>query len=334
MKMTKLGTHGPHVSAIGLGSLSLGKSGPFGASQDDEGIRTIHEAIDRGVTLIDTGDFYGSGDNELLVGRALAGARRDKVVVSVKFGALRGPGGQMLGIDARPVAVKNFAAYSLKRLGLEVIDVYRPARLDPNVPIEETVGAIAELIQAGHVRYVGLSEVGMATIRRAHAVHPIADVQMEYSLATRSPEEEIFPGLHELGIGATLFGVLSRGLLSGSRPSGPRDVRAHLPRFVGEAGRDNESLVATLRGFASSLGRTPAQLCMAWALAKEPTFVPISGARTPAQLDVLDALERPLTGAEMAELDRLLPKGVFQGSRYPEAAMAQLDSERQSAKTR
>ncbi len=195
MKTTKLGAQGPQVSAIGLGSLSMGRSGPFGASRDEEGIRTIAAAIDRGVSLLDTGDFYGSGDNELLVGRALAGQRRDRVVVSVKFGAMRDPGGRMLGLDARPVAVKNFAAYSLRRLGIEVIDVYRPARLDPNVPIEETVGAIKDLIEAGYVRHVGLSEVGVETIRRAHAVHPIADVQMEYSLATRSPEDKIFPVL-------------------------------------------------------------------------------------------------------------------------------------------
>jgi aryl-alcohol dehydrogenase-like predicted oxidoreductase len=328
MRMTKLGTQGPQVSAIGLGSLSMGRSGPFGASSDDEAIRTIHAALDRGVTLIDTGDFYGSGDNEMLVGRALAGRRRQDVVVSVKFGAMRDPAGRMLGLDTRPVAVKNFAAYSLKRLGLDVIDVYRPARLDSNVPIEETVGAIQELIDAGYVRHVGLSEVGADTIRRAHAVHPIADVQMEYSIATRSPEEKIFPVLHELGIGATLFGVLSRGLLSGSTPTAPTDVRAHLPRFSGEAGLYNETLVEKLRVLAAKGSRTPAQLCMAWVLAKQPSFVPLSGARTPAQLDVLDTVERPLDVEEIDELERLIPKGAFQGSRYPEAQMGTLDSER------
>jgi aryl-alcohol dehydrogenase-like predicted oxidoreductase len=327
MKTTALGAHGPQVSAIGLGSLAMGRCGPFGASQDDEGIRTLHEAIDRGVTLVDTADFYGNGESEMLVGRAIAG-RRDKVVLSVKFGVLRGPNGQMLGLDCRPAAVKNFAAYSLKRLGTEVIDVYRPARLDPSLPVEDTVGAIADLIKAGYVRYVGLSEVGAETIRRAHAVHPIADVQMEYSIATRSPEEKVFPVLHELGIGATLFGVLSRGLLSGSRPSGPRDVRAHLPRFSGLAGRENEALVDRLRVFATKIGLTPAQACMAWALAKQPTSVPISGARTPAQLDVLGAVDRPLSAEEMEELETLLPKGAFKGSRYPEAQMADLDSER------
>lgn len=328
MKTKKLGQEGPTVSAIGLGSLSMGRSGPFGASGDDEGIRTIHAALDRGVTLLDTADFYGSGDNEALVGRALAGHRRDGIVVSVKFGAMRDPAGRMLGLDARPLAVKNFAAYSLRRLGIDVIDVYRPARLDPNVPIEETIGAIKDLIDAGYVRHVGLSEVCAATIRRAHAVHPIADVQMEYSIATRTPEEKVFPVLRELGIGATFFGVLSRGLLSGSKPAHPSDVRAHLPRFSGEAGQHNEHLVEKLRTFAMKGGRTPAQLCMAWVLAKEPCFVPLSGARTPAQLEALDAVERPLSADELDELERLVPKGSFQGSRYPEAQMSALDSER------
>lgn len=328
MKTTKLGEHGPLVSTIGLGCMSMGKSGTYGPAGDDEGIRTIHEAIDRGVTLIDTGDFYGMGDSEMLVGRALAGGRRSQVVVSVKFGGMRDPGGQFLGVDTRPVAVKNFAAYSLKRLGVEVIDVYRPARLDPSVPIEETVGAIADLIKAGYVRYVGLSEVGAETIRRAHAVHPIVDLQIEYSLASRSPEEKIFPVLHELGIGATLYGVLSRGLLSGSRPTGPKDFRAHLPRFSGQAAADNEGLVEKLRAFAAKVGRTPAQVCMAWVLAKEPKLVPIVGARKPSQLDVLDAVERPLTADELGELERLIPKGAFKGSRYAEVQMAHLDSER------
>jgi aryl-alcohol dehydrogenase-like predicted oxidoreductase len=328
MKTTKLGNQGPQVSAIGLGCMSMGKTGPYGASDDGEAIHTIHEAVDRGVTLIDTGDFYGMGENEMLVGRALAGGRRDKVVVSVKFGAMREPGGQWGGIDTRPVAVKNFAAYSLKRLGLDVIDIYRPARLDPKVPIEETVGAIADLIKAGHVRYLGLSEVGVETIRRAHAVHPVVDLQIEYGLASRSPEDKIFPVLHELGISATLYGVLSRGLLSGSKPTRATDFRAHLPRFSGQAGKENEALVEKLRAFAAKVERSPAQVCVAWVLAKEPALVPILGARKPSQLDVLDAVDRPLSAVEVAELERLIPKGAFQGSRYAEAQMAHLDSER------
>jgi aryl-alcohol dehydrogenase-like predicted oxidoreductase len=328
MKTTKLGAKGPQVSAIGLGCMSMGKSGAYAATTDDEGIRTIHEAIDRGVTLLDTGDFYSMGESEMLVGRALAGGRRDKVQVSVKFGAMRDPGGQFVGIDTRPVAVKNFAAYSLKRLGIETIDIYRPCRLDPAVPIEETVGAIAELIKTGHVKHIGLSEMGADTIRRAHAVHPIVDLQIEYSLASRAPEEKIFPVLHELGISATLYGVLSRGLLSGSKPTGPSDFRKHLPRFAGEAGKQNEELVERLRAFAGKIGRTPAQVCVAWALAKEPKLVPIIGARKPSQLDVLDVVDNPLTPDELGELERLVPKNAFKGSRYAEAQMAHLDSEK------
>ncbi len=328
MKTTKLGEKGPLVSAIGLGCMSMGKSGMYGASADEEGIRTIHEAIDRGVTLIDTGDFYAMGENELLVGRALAGGRRDKVQVSVKFGGMRDPSGAFIGLDMRPVAVKNFAAYSLKRLGVEVIDIYRPCRLDPQVPIEETIGAIADLIKAGYVRHIGLSEMGPGTIRRAHAVHPIVDLQIEYSLASRAPEDNIFPVLHELGISATLYGVLSRGLLSGSKPDGASDYRKHLPRFSGDAGRENADLVEKLRAFSAKVGRTPAQVSVAWALAKEPRLVPIIGARKPSQLDVLDAADRPLDHEQLAELERLIPKNAFKGDRYPEIQMAHLDSEK------
>lgn len=329
MKTTKLGNHGPQVSAIGLGCMSMGKSGWYGAAANDEGIRTIHEAIDRGVTLLDTGDFYGMGDNEMLVGRALAGGRRDKVQISVKFGGMRDPSGAFIGLDMRPVAVKNFAAYSLKRLGIEAIDIYRPGRVDPQVPIEETVGAIADLVKAGYVKHIGLSEVGVETIRRAHAVHPIVDLQIEYSLASRSPEDKIFPVLHELGISATLYGVLSRGLLSGSKPSGPTDFRSYLPRFTGDAAAKNQDVVERLAAFAKASGRTPAQVCVAWALAKQPRLVPLVGARKPAQLvDVLGALDRPLSAEELAELERIVPAGAVEGSRYQAAQMAHLDSER------
>jgi aryl-alcohol dehydrogenase-like predicted oxidoreductase len=328
MKTTKLGATGPLVSAIGLGCMSMGKSGMYGAATDEEGIRTIQEAVDRGVTLIDTGDFYGMGDNELLVGRALAGGRRDKVQISVKFGGLRDPAGQFIGLDLRPMAVKNFAAYSLKRLGVDVIDVYRPCRLDPQVPIEDTIGAIADLIRAGYVRHVGLSEVGADTIRRAHAVHPVVDLQIEYSLASRGPEEKIFPVLRELGISATLYGVLSRGLLSGSTPNGSGDYRQHLPRFAGTEGKENLGLVDRLREFASRVGTTPAQVCVAWALAKVPQFVPVVGARKPSQLDVLAVADAPLNGDQLGELERLLPKNAFKGSRYADVQMAHLDSEK------
>lgn len=325
-KTTKLGNTGPEVFPLGLGC--MGMSGMYGKSTDDEGIAAIHAAIERGVTLLDTGDFYGMGHNEMLIRRAIEG-RRDRVQISVKFGALRSPDQGWLGVDTRPAAVKNFAAYSLKRLGVDVIDVYRPARLDPNVPIEDTVGAIKDLIDKGYVRHVGLSEVGADTIRRAHATHPVVDLQIEYSIASRGPEDKIFPVLHELGISATLYGVLSRGLLSGSKPALGQDFRAFLPRFAGEAGEKNAKLADELKKLAESGGRTAAQLCLGWVLAKEPKLVPLMGARTTKQLeDMLRVLDKPLSAAEVAELEKLIPKDAIAGTRYMEAQMAHLDSER------
>jgi aryl-alcohol dehydrogenase-like predicted oxidoreductase len=324
-RTTKLGNTGPDVFPIALGC--MGMSGIYGQTTDDEGVATIHAAIERGVTLIDTGDFYDMGHNEMLVRRGIEG-RRDKVQISVKFGAMRGPDGAFVGVDCRPAAVKNFASYSLKRLGIDVIDIYRPARLDPAVPIEDTVGAIKELIDKGYVRHVGLSEVGVDTIRRAHAVHPIVDLQIEYAIATRGPEAKIFPVLAELGIGATLYGVLSRGLLSGSKPSGGKDFRAHLPRFAGEEGKRNAEVVEKLKKLAAAGGRTPAQLCIAWALAKQPRLVPLIGIRTREQLDaVLKTLDKPLTAKEVADLEALVPPGAIEGTRYQAAQMAHLDSE-------
>jgi len=325
--MTKLGTQGPDVFPIALGCMGMSPD-MYGPADEAAGIATIHAALDRGVTLIDTGDFYGMGHNEMLVGKALK-SRRDRALVSVKFGALRAPDHSWTGVDARPVALKNFAAYSLQRLGVDVIDVYRPARLDPNVPIEDTIGAIKELVEKGYVRYVGLSEVGAETVRRAHAVHPIADLQIEYSLVTRKPETSIFPTLKELGIGATLYGVLSRGLLSGSKPTGMTDFRAHLPRFSPENAGRNEGVIERIRAFAARRGQTPAQLLVAWTLAKQPGLLPTIGARTVEQItSVLDALERPLSPGEVAELEALVPPDAIRGSRYPDAQMAHLDSER------
>src|SRR6185295_12262190 len=294
----QLGKAGPEVFALGLGC--MGMSWAYGPADEKESVATIQAAIERGVDLLDTGDFYGMGHNEMLVGRAIAG-RRDRVLVSVKFGGMRGPDGAFIGIDTRPVAVKNFVAYSLKRLGVDVIDIYRPARLDPAVPIEDTVGAIAELIKAGYVRSIGLSEVGVETIRRAQRVHPIVDLQIEYSIASRAPEAKIFPALHELGVGATLYGVFSRGLLTGSllfgSPSGaaPGDYRQHLPRFAAAHREQNQAAVRALHEFGRERGLTPGQLMVAWVLAKQPHFVPLIGAKTVAQLeDALGALGRPL----------------------------------------
>jgi aryl-alcohol dehydrogenase-like predicted oxidoreductase len=325
-RTVKLGSSGPDVFPIGLGC--MGMSGVYGPTDDAESIRTIHAALERGVTLFDTGDFYGMGHNEMLLGRALAG-RRDRAIVSVKFGALRGPDGAWLGMDTRPAAVKAFAAYSLRRLGLETIDVYRPARLDPAVPIEDTVGAIADLVKAGYVRHIGLSEMGADTIRRAHRVHPIVDLQIEYSLASRAPEASIFPVLAELGISATLYGVFSRGLLGGSKPKAPTDMRAHLPRFASGARSTNDELVVAIERFARERSMTPGQLAVAWVLARQPSLVPIVGAKTTAQLDdALAALAHPLSTADAAALERLAPAGAFVGDRYATEQMRHLDSER------
>jgi aryl-alcohol dehydrogenase-like predicted oxidoreductase len=322
----RLGAAGPEVFPIALGC--MGMSGMYGPADEERSIATIQAAIERGVTLLDTGDFYGMGHNELLIGRALRG-RRDRVQLSVKFGALRGPDGSWNGFDARPQALKNFAAYSLKRLGVEVIDVYRPARLDPSVPIEDTVGAIAELIEKGYVRHVALSEVGVETIRRAHGTHPIVDLQIEYSLISRAPEDKIFPLLSELGIGATLYGVLSRGLLSGSKPAAGADFRAYLPRFSAQNQAHNERIVAALSSFARERGLSGSQLAIAWVLAKQPSFVPVLGARTPAQLnDALAALEHPLSQADLQRLEALVPRDAIAGTRYDPSQMAHLDSER------
>ena len=324
--LTKLGETGPQVFPIGLGC--MGFSGMYGPTDDAESVATIQAAIDAGITLIDTGDFYGMGHNELLVGRAIAG-RRDRVQVSVKFGALRGPDGGWLGMDSRPGAVKNFAAYSLKRLGVEAIDVYRPARLDPAVPIEDTIGAIADLIKAGYVRHIGLSEVGVETIQRAQKVHPIVDLQIEYSLISRGPEAQIFPLLKQLGISATLYGIFSRGLLTGRKASGPSDFRSHLPRFVGASGAQNQRVVDAVQAFAAARGLTSGQLAVAWALAAQPSFVPLVGAKNRAQLaDSLAALDKRLSANDVRELEALVPEGAIAGTRYGAEQMVNLDSEK------
>ena len=322
----QLGRTGPDVFPIGLGCMSF--SGMYGGYDADAGIATIHAALDAGVNLLDTGDFYGTGANEMLIGQALAG-RRDRALLSVKFGALRDPSGAFIGYDGRPVAVKNALAHSLTRLRTDHVDVYRLSRLDPAVPIEETIGAIADLVRAGYVRHVGLSEVGPGTIRRAAAVHPIADLQIEYSLVSRGPEAAIVPALDELGIGMTAYGALSRGLLTGSRPADARDFRAHLPRFAGADGDANRALAERLREIASAKGVSAAQLAVAWVLSRGERIVPIVGARTPAQLhDTLGALRVSLSAGELAALESAVPAGAVRGTRYATAAMAQLDSER------
>jgi aryl-alcohol dehydrogenase-like predicted oxidoreductase len=306
----------------------MGMSGMYGPADEAESIATIHAALDAGINLLDTGDFYGMGHNEMLIGRALKD-RRERALISVKFGALRGPDNSWLGTDTRPAAIRNFLAYSLTRLGLDHVDIYRPARLDAQVPIEETVGAIADLVKAGYVRYIGLSEVGPQTIRRARAVHPISDLQIEYSLISRGPENEIFPLLREFGIGVTAYGVLSRGLLSNSTVSAKNDFRAHLPRFTGENYQRNQRLVETLRAIAARKGITPSQLAIAWVLAKGSGIVPLIGARTRTQLkESLGALSVVLTSEDLQEVEAAIPAATVAGTRYDERQMAMLDSEK------
>ena len=306
----------------------MGMSGMYGPADERESIATIHAALDHGITLLDTGDYYGAGHNELLIGRALQD-RRDKALLSVKFGALRGPDGSWLGMDARPAAARNFLSYTLTRLGVDHIDIYRPGRLDPAVPIEETVGAIADLVKAGYVRALGLSEVGPETIRRAHSVHPISDLQIEYSLISRGPEAAIFPVLAELGIGVTAYGVLSRGLLSGSTPTLQHDLRAYLPRFSGENRERNQRLIDALQKLAAERGVSASQLAIAWVLTKGATLVPVIGARTQAQLtESLGALQVTLTPAELARIEEAIPPSAVAGNRYDEHQMRILDSER------
>jgi len=322
----RLGSTGPTVFPVALGC--MGMSGMYGPTDERESIATIHAALDAGITLLDTGDYYGAGHNELLIGRALR-ERPGKALLSVKFGALRGPDGSWLGMDARPAALKNFLSYTLTRLGVDHIDIYRPGRLDPAVPIEETVGAIADLITAGYIRAIGLSEVGPDTIRRAQAVHPISDLQIEYSLVSRGPEATIFPVLAELGIGVTAYGVLSRGLLSGSTPTSQGDFRAHLPRFTGGNRERNAGLIEALQRAAAEKGASATQLAIAWVLAKSPTIVPVIGARTRAQLaESMGALQVTLTLADLARIEEAVPATAVAGSRYDEHQMRILDSER------
>jgi aryl-alcohol dehydrogenase-like predicted oxidoreductase len=324
-----LGAAGPSVSALGLGL--MGMSDLYGPADESESIATIHAALDAGVTLLDTGDFYGMGHNEMLLRDALRGRGRDQVTISVKFGALRGPDNGWGGVDTRPAAIKNFLGYTLRRLGTDHVDVYRPARLDPAVPVEETVGAMAELVEAGWVRHIGLSEVGAETLRRAHAVHPISDLQIEYSLISRGIEAEILPTARELGIGVTAYGVLSRGLLSGhwSADREVRDFRAHLPRFTGDNLEANLGLVEALREVAAGRDATVAQVAVAWVLSRGADIVPLVGARTRTRLaESLGALGLDLTQADLAAIEAAVPVDAVAGTRYDAMQMSFLDSEK------
>jgi pyridoxine 4-dehydrogenase len=334
MQHRKLGRTGPEVAALGLGC--MGMSGSYGPSDRAESLATLHAALDAGVTLLDTGDFYGMGHNELLIREALTAVRRDQVLICVKFGALRDPAQGWGGHDARPPAVKNFLAYSLTRLGVDHIDIYRPARLDPAVPIEDTVGAIVDCVKAGWVRHIGLSEVGSATLRRAAAVHPICDLQIEYSLVSRGIERDILPACRALGIGITAYGVLSRGLIGGTwsaQRTTAGDFRGRAPRFQGENLKKNLALVERLREAAARIGAPVAQVAIAWVAAQGADIVPVLGARTRAQLqDGLAAMDLTLSAEELAALTEAVPPEAVAGERYPAAQLAHMDSEQAPSK--
>jgi aryl-alcohol dehydrogenase-like predicted oxidoreductase len=337
MNRRSLGSSGPKVSALGLGC--MGMSDLYGPADRTESIATLRAALEAGINLLDTGDFYGMGDNELLIRDALQGRSREQAVLSVKFGALRDPAGGWTGIDGRPAAVKNFLAYSLKRLGTSYIDIYRLARVDPAVPIEETVGAIADMVKAGHVRHIGLSEASAETLRRAQAVHPICDLQIEYSLLSRGIEADILPTARKLGIAITAYGVLSRGLISGhwskERKMAPGDFRGFSPRFSGENLDHNLGLVEALRGIAEEKGVTVAPIAIAWALSRGEDIIPLVGARRRDRLsEALKALEVKLTAEDLAKIERAVPAGAAAGDRYPTQMLAHMDSERGQPRTK
>jgi aryl-alcohol dehydrogenase-like predicted oxidoreductase len=337
METRTLGSNGPNVSALGLGC--MGMSDLYGPTDDDESIATIHAAIDAGINLLDTGDFYGMGTNEMLIRRALREGDRERILLSVKFGGMRDPQGGFIGFDTRPVAVKNFVTYSLRRLGTDHLDIYRPARVDPAVPIEETVGAIAELVEAGYVREIGLSEAGADTLRRAHAVHPITDLQIEYSLISRGIEDQILPTCRELGVGVTAYAVLSRGLISGhwsrERSTSDRDFRNRSPRFSRDNVDHNLELVERLREIAAARDVSVAQVAIAWVLSRGEDIVPLVGSRTRERLDeALGAVDVTLTDDDLAAIESAVPADAAAGDRYDENQMAMLDSEKESGGAR
>lgn len=328
MKTTTIGSL--TTSALGLGCMAM--SGAYGASDRGEAVATVHSALDAGITLLDTADFYGMGHNELLLAEALRHTPRERYQLSVKFGGQLGPDTSWVEFDARPCAVKAAAAYSLQRLGTDHIDIYRPARLDPAVPIEDTIGAIGELVDAGYVRRIGLSEVGSETIRRAAAVRPINDLQIEYSLVSRGIENDILDTCRELGIGVTAYGVLARGLISGhwtKSSGGPGDFRTASPRFTDDNLDRNLALVETLRGVAQELDVTVAQAAIAWVAARGTDIVPLVGARTRTRLaEAVGAADLALTADQLSRIEAAVPAEQVAGDRYSAAQMAALDSER------
>ncbi len=329
MKTIQLGHGGPMVSQFGLGCMAM--SDMYGPSDESESIATIHAALDAGITMLDTGDFYGMGHNEMLIRRAIEGRRKD-VFLAVKFGAMRGPDGSFNGYDLRPEAVKNFLAYSLRRLGTDYIDRYQPSRVDARTPIEETYGTLADLVKAGHIRHIGISEASAASIRRARQAAPIAALQIEYSLVSRGAEATILPAARDLGMAVTAYGVLSRGLLSGSPVTSPKDLRRHLPRFRGENYEKNQALAKTLSDIAASRNATASQVAIAWVMSRGADIVPMIGARRRTQLaESLKALDLKLTAEDLAQIEKAVPADAVAGTRYGEEQMRWLDSEKPAA---
>ena len=317
MTTRQLGRNGPTVSALGLGCMAF-RMGD--ADTDAKAISTIQGAMDAGFTFLDTGDFYGSGQSEMLVGRAIRD-RRNQAFLSVKFGAQVAPNGKIIGLDGRPNSVKNFAAYSLKRLGVDVIDLYQPGRADPEVPYEETIGAVADLIQEGKVRYLGVSEVGADMLRRAHSIHPVTALEIEYSLASRFIEPDILPVARELGVGIVAYRILAEGMLSGSLPQGqpPKEANFLAPRMHGDNYARNMMIAKAFDEIAARKGFTPAQLALAWVLARGNDIVALAGISRPSRVaDNLQALNVAFTANEMAELERVFAPGTIVGERYPE----------------
>ena len=329
MKTIPLGKNGPLVSQFGLGC--MGMSDFYGPADESESIATIHAALDAGINMLDTGDFYGMGHNEMLIRRALEGRRKD-VFLAVKFGAMRGPDGSFSGYDLRPEAIKNFLSYSLRRLGTDYIDLYQPSRVDARTPIEETYGTLAALAKAGYIRYIGISEASAASIRRASQAAPIAALQIEYSLVSRGPEATIFPAARDLGLGITAYGVLSRGLLSGSPVTSPKDLRIHLPRFRGENYQKNQALQVALATIAASRNATAPQVAIAWVMSRGADIIPLIGARRRTQLaESLKVLDLKLSPEDLAQLERAIPADAVAGTRYGEEQMQWLDSEKPAA---
>ena len=327
MRQRRLGRDGPCVSALGLGC--MGMSAYYGAGDDAESARTLRRAVELGVSFFDTADMYAQGANEALVGRALRPVR-DRVTVATKFGNTWGPGGERTGISGKPDYVRSACEASLRRLGLDVIDLYYQHRVDPDTPIEDTVGAMGELVRAGKVRWLGLSEASPATIRRAHATHPIAALQTEYSLWSRDPEAGIIPVLRELGIGLVPYSPLGRGFLTGRITSAEAlahdDWRRTAPRFQGAALEQNLHLVRRMDGIAAAKGCTPGQLALAWVLAQGDDIVPIPGTKQVGYLEEnVGAADIDLSAAELAAIGQALPAGAAIGARYSEAGMRTVD---------